>query len=294
MPELTLPQGTIHVRETGRPDGPPIVFVHGLLVDGTLWRKVVPHLERDFRCIWPDWPLGSHRAPMAPDADLSPRGVANLIADTLTALELDRVTLVGNDTGGAISQLVATERPERLGRLVLTDCDAFENFLPPMFRGLQVAARVPGALNVLMQPMRIRALRRLPMAFGLVTKRPIDHTVTDAWLRPFMQQRAVRRDTAKLLRGITKRDTLAAAERLRRFDRPALLVWAREDRAFPVAHAHRLAALLPDARVEEVDDSLAFIPEDQPERLADAIVRFVRATPDVPARTVAGTGAGRP
>jgi pimeloyl-ACP methyl ester carboxylesterase len=294
MPELTLPQGTIHVRETGRQDGPPVVFVHGLLVDGTLWRKVVPHLEQDFRCIWPDWPLGSHRTPMAPDADLSPRGVAHLIADALAALELEGVTLVANDTGGAISQLVATERPERLGRLVLTDCDAFDNFLPPMFRGLQAAARVPGALNLLMQPMRIRALRRLPMAFGMVTKRPIDHAVTDAWLRPFMQQRAVRRDTAKLLRGITKRDTLAAAERLRRFDRPALLVWAREDRAFPVAHAHRLAALLPDARVEEVEDSLAFVPEDQPERLADAIVRFVRATPAAPARTVAGTGAARP
>jgi pimeloyl-ACP methyl ester carboxylesterase len=275
---LTLPQGTIHVRDTGRPDGPPVVFVHGLLVDGSLWRKVVPSLEGELRCIWPDWPLGSHRTPMAPGADLSPRGVAHLVADALAAMELERVTLVGNDTGGAICQLVATERPERLGRLVLTDCDAFENFLPPMFRGLQIAARVPGLLNALVQPMRIRALRRLPMAYGLVTKRPIDHAVTDAWLRPFLQQREVRRDTAKLLRGITRRDTLAAAERLRRFERPTLLAWAREDRAFPVAHAHRLAALLPDARVEEIPDSLTFIPEDQPERLADAIARFVRET----------------
>jgi len=278
MPELTLSQGTIHVRDTGDPDGPPVVFVHGLLVDGSLWRKVVPSLEGELRCIWPDWPLGSHRTAMAPGADLSPRGVAHLVADALAAMELERVTLVGNDTGGAICQLVATERPERLGRLVLTDCDAFENFLPPMFRGLQVAARVPGLLNALVQPMRIRALRRLPMAYGLVTKRPIDHAVTDAWLRPFLQQRAVRRDTAKLLRGITRRDTLAAAERLRRFERPTLLAWAREDRAFPVAHAHRLAALLPDARVEEIPDSLTFIPEDQPERLADAIARFVRET----------------
>jgi pimeloyl-ACP methyl ester carboxylesterase len=291
MPELTLPQGTIYVRETGNPGGPPVVFVHGLLVDGTLWRKVVPQLEGEMRCIWPDWPLGSHRAPMAPDADLSPRGVAHLIADALTALDLDGVTLVGNDTGGAICQLVATERPERLARLVLTDCDAFDNFLPPLFRGLQAAARVPGALNALVQPLRIRGLRRLPMAYGLVTKRPVEHAVTDAWLRPFFEQRAVRRDTAKLLRGITKRDTLAAAERLRRFERPTLLAWAREDRAFPVAHAHRLAAQLPDARVEEIEDSLAFVPEDQPERLAEAIARFVRETAGAPA---AAGGAGRP
>jgi pimeloyl-ACP methyl ester carboxylesterase len=130
------------------------------------------------------------------------------------------------------------------------------------------------------------------MAYGMVTKRPVDHAITDAWLRPFLEQRAVRRDTAKLLRGITKRDTLAAAERLRRFDRPTLLAWAREDRAFPVAHAHRLAALLPDARVEEIEDSLTFVPEDQPERLADAIARFVRETAYAPAAARAAGRAG--
>jgi pimeloyl-ACP methyl ester carboxylesterase len=271
MRELHLPQGTIHVRDTGNPTGPVVVFVHGLLVDGTLWRKVVPRLEDRFRCIWPDWPLGSHRTPMAPAADLSPRGVAHLIADALEALDLHDVTLVGNDTGGAICQLVVTERPQRVGRLVLTDCDAFDNFLPPLFRPLQLLARIPGALTAVIQPLRVRALRRLPIAYGLVTKRRVDHAVTDAWLRPFLTQRGVRRDTAKLLRGISRRDTLAAAERLGAFDRPALLAWASEDRAFPIAHAHRLAAILPQGRVEEIADSLTFVSEDQPERLAELI-----------------------
>lgn len=126
MADVTLPQGTIHIRDTGA--GAPIVFVHGLLVDGTLWRKVVERLEGGFRCIAPDWPLGSHRTPMARDADLSPRGVAHLIADTLEQMGLRDVTLVGNDTGGAICQILVTERPQRVGRLVLTDCDAFDNF----------------------------------------------------------------------------------------------------------------------------------------------------------------------
>jgi pimeloyl-ACP methyl ester carboxylesterase len=274
--EVHLQQGTIRYREDGT--GEPLLFVHGVLVDGDLWREVVPRLAKDFRCIVPDWPFGSHETPLAPDADLSPPALARMVVDFMDGLGLESATLVGNDTGGAICQLVATERPERLARLVLTDCDAFDNFLPPLFRGLQVAARVPGALNALVQPLRIRALRRLPIAYGMVTKRTIDHAVTDAWLRPFLQQRAVRRDTGKLLRGISRRDTLAAAERLRRFDRPTLLAWAREDRAFPVAHAHRLAGLLPDARVEEIEDSLTFVPEDQPERLADAITRFVRET----------------
>ena len=218
MADITLPQGSIHIRDTGA--GPPIVFVHGLLVDGTLWRTVVARLESDFRCIAPDWPLGSHRAPMAHDADLSPRGVAHLIADTLEAMDLHDVTLVGNDTGGAICQILVTERPQRVGRLVLTDCDAFDNFLPPLFRPFQVLARIPGALTLAIQPVRLRALRRLPIAYGLVTKRPIDHAVTDAWLRPFLTQRGVRRDTAKLLRGITRADTLDAAAKLAAFERP--------------------------------------------------------------------------
>jgi pimeloyl-ACP methyl ester carboxylesterase len=297
MSELRLPQGTIHVRDTGDPAGPVIVFVHGLLVDGTLWRKVVPRLEDRFRCIWPDWPLGSHRTPMDPAADLSPRGVAHLIADALEALDLRDVTLVGNDTGGAICQLLVTERPERVGRLVLTNCDAFDNFLPPLFRGFQVLARIPGALTAALQPMRVRALRRLPIAYGLVTKRKVDHAVTDAWLRPFLTHAGVRRDTRKLLRGISRRDTLAAAERLRAFDRPALLAWAREDRAFPVAHAHRLAAILPQGRVEEIADSLTFVSEDQPERLAELVAGVAGSEGGegyaaAPAASPAGAGAG--
>ncbi len=292
MSELRLPQGTIHVRDTGNPAGPPIVFVHGFLVNGTLWRKVVPHLEADFRCIWPDWPLGSHGTPMERAADLSPRGIAHLVADALDALRLDDVTLVGNDSGGAVCQLLITERPERVGRLVLTSCDAFDNFPPKLFRPLLALARIPGALTAAVAPLRVRTLRRLPIAYGLVTKRPVEHAVTDGWLRPFFTQRGVRRDAARLLRGARRSDLLRAAERLRNFDRPALMAWAREDRLFPVEHAHRLAAILPQGRVEEIADSRTYLSEDQPERLADAIARFVRETAYAPAGTAAPAPAG--
>jgi pimeloyl-ACP methyl ester carboxylesterase len=287
MPDLTLPQGTIHVRDTGPRDGQPIVFVHGFLTDGTLWRKVVPHLEGEFRCVWPDWPLGSHRTPLASRTDRSPRGVAHLIADTMAAMHLQGVTLVGNDTGGALCQIVATERAERVARLVLTSCDAFDNFPPALFRPLLLLARIPGALTATVQPLRVRALRRLPIAYGLVAKRPIEPAVTDGWVRPFLEQRGVRRDTAALLRGVHRRDLLAASEALRRFDRPTLLAWAREDRLFPLEHAHRLAAILPQARLEQIDDSWTYLSEDQPERLADAIARFVRETAYAPDGTPA-------
>ena len=244
MSEVELPQGRIHYSESG--EGPPIVFVHGLLVDGRLWRKVTPLLSGRFRCIVPDFPLGSHPEPMNADADLSPPGLARIVAGFLEALELEDVILVANDTGGAISQITAAHHPERIGRLVLTNCDAFENFLPPAFRPLQLAARVPPLLNGLIQGMRLAPMRRLPIAYGWLIKHDLDGAPLREWVEPFLSDRGVRRDTVKVLRGIDPKHTFEAAERLRDFDRPALLAWAVEDRFFKVSFAERLAELIGD------------------------------------------------
>jgi pimeloyl-ACP methyl ester carboxylesterase len=202
--------------------------------------------------------------------------MAHLIADFLEAMELEEVTLIANDTGGAIAQLLVTERPDRVGRLVLTPCDCYENFLPPDFRPLQWAARVPGALTAFAQPMRLAAVRRSRLGFGLLTKRPIPDEITWGWLEPSLGDPAIRRDVIGLLRGIDKRDTLAAAEKLRGFDRPTLLAWAREDVVFKLRFAERLAGEFPHARLELIGDSRSFVPEDQPERLAELIGEFVR------------------
>ena len=178
--EVLLPQGTIRYTDDG--SGEPIVFLHGLLVNGRLWERVTERLAPDFRCIVPDLPLGSHSVPMDPDADLSPPGVAKLVVDFLDALGLDRVTLVGNDSGGAISQLVATSAPERITRLVLTNCDAYDNFPPKLFAYFKPAARIPGALTMLTQTMRVKPLRRSPIAFGVLTKKRIPGELLDEWL----------------------------------------------------------------------------------------------------------------
>jgi pimeloyl-ACP methyl ester carboxylesterase len=274
--EIRLPQGTIRYRDTGQ--GDPLVFVHGLLVNGTLWRDVVSRLEGGFRCIVPDLPMGSHPVAVKPDADLSPPGFARLIADFMAGLELESVTLVGNDTGGAMSQLVATRHPERLARLVLTPCDAYENFLPPFFRPLQYAARVPGLLTGALQPLRLGAIQASPLAFGwLIKRRPIDRELIAGWAEPFFADRDVRRDAVKVLRGIDKRYTLEAAEHLREFDRPTLIAWAPEDRFFKFRYAERLAEAIPDSRLERIEDSWTFASVDQPERLAELISSFVRA-----------------
>jgi pimeloyl-ACP methyl ester carboxylesterase len=274
MSEAKLSQGTIKYRETG--EGPPIVLVHGLLVDGRLWRKVTPLLEDSFRCIVPDLPLGSHGTPMEADADLSPPGLARIVADFLESLGLEDVVLVANDTGGAISQITAANHPERIGRLLLTNCDAFENFLPPAFRPMQWASRVPPLLSGVIQGMRFAPMRRLPNAYGRLIKHDFDGAPTREWVEPYLSDPGIRRDTVKVLRGIHPRYTLEAAETLRNFDRPALLAWAVEDRFFKVSFAERLAATIKGARLERIADSYTFVSEDQPERLAELIAQFAK------------------
>lgn len=264
--------GPIVVRETG--EGPPIVFIHGLLVNGDLWRKVVPYLANDFRCITPDLPLGSHERPMRADADLTPPGLARLIASLLEALDLDELTLVANDTGGALCQILATRHPERIGRLVLTSCDAYDIFPPKMFASLSLAGRIPGGLQALGSLFRLRGLRGLPLGFGWLTKRPLDHDVIDEFLRPLQESPAVRRDLAKVLTGIDPAHTQEAARHLSGFTRPVLLAWSREDRFFPMSYAERLAQDFPNAHLEPLDDCYTFSAEDQPEALAQAISAF--------------------
>jgi pimeloyl-ACP methyl ester carboxylesterase len=276
--ELSLPQGTIRWREVGDPGAPSVVFVHGLLVNGLLWREVAPRVAAGgLRCIVPDWPLGSHELSMAPGADLTPGGIAQLVADVLEALELDDVTLVGNDSGGAICQLVVTRHPQRVGRLVLTSCDAYDNFLPPLFRYLQWVARVPGLPSVALQMLRVPRLRRLPIAFGWLVARPLPREIEDAYVAPILRDPGVRRDTTAFLRGIDKRETLAAAERFAAFERPVLVAWSADDKVFPLRYGERLAAAFPHGRLETLADARTFSPEDQPERLATLIRDFARA-----------------
>jgi pimeloyl-ACP methyl ester carboxylesterase len=292
--EIQLSQGTIRYRDSdpgsAHPGRPVVVFVHGLLVDSQLWDGVLEELHGELRCIAPDLPLGSHTIALDDGADRTPGGMADLIGDFLEALDLHDVTLVANDTGGALSQILVTRRPERIGRLVLTPCDAFDNFLPALFRPLQWAARVPGLLWLALQTQRLALARRI--TFSILTRKPLPDDLLRAWAMPALQDRGVFRDVRGLLATIDKRYTLDAAERLATFDRPVLLAWAPGERFFPYAHARRLADILPDARVEAVQDARTFLPWDQPQALAELIRDFVRQVPA--AREPAATRPGTP
>jgi pimeloyl-ACP methyl ester carboxylesterase len=277
MPDVELSAGTIEYEDTGG-SGPVLVLVHGVAMNGSLWRNVVADLRADHRCVIPTLPLGGHRRPMRPEADLSMRGIAGILSEFIERLDLHEVTLAMSDWGGP-QLLVSSGEDERIGRLVITSCEAFDN-VPPGLPGrvLGLSAKVPGGLNALAQPLRLRPLRRLPVALGWMSKRPVPDDVVDGWLRPLLTQRAIRRDLLKYIRGVDGTELPTAAEALRDFDRPALVVWAAEDRVMPPEHGRRLARMLPRGRLVEIADSYTLIPEDQPGQLAGAIRQFVRET----------------
>lgn len=272
MMVVDLPQGSIAVRDSGG-SGPTLLFVHGLLVNGHLWDRTVAALPGDFKCVQPDLPLGAHRRAMKKDADLTPTGLARTIADLIEAMDLNDVTIVGNDTGGAIAQLVAVNHAQRLARMVLTNCDAYENFLPPVFRPLQWMGHVPGSAFVTAQVFRAHFAQRLFISTVAHTRPPRE--LLNSFARPFIEDRDVRRDATKVLKGISKRYTLAAANRFGGFEKPVLVVWGSHDRFFKPKYGERLARDFPNARFEAIAGSKTFVPLDRPIELADAIKRFL-------------------
>jgi pimeloyl-ACP methyl ester carboxylesterase len=272
--EVQLPQGTIRYREAG--EGKPIVFVHGYLVDGRLWDGVVDRLSDRFRCIAPDWPIAAHQVAMSPDADLSPPGIAKLIADFLAKLELEDVTIVGNDSGGAMSQVLVTSYPDRIGRLVLTNCDTHENFPPGIFKAMPPLAKLPGGMHLLSAPFRIEAVAR--RAFAPFAKTKIPDQLIASWMAPTKTDSGVMRDAAKVTAGMNKRHTLAAAEKLRGSQLPILLTWAPGDKYFPLGYAERLESEAGNAKLVRIPDAKTFVALDQPARLAEEIAEFAASS----------------
>ncbi|OBF50478.1 alpha/beta hydrolase [Mycobacterium sp. 852002-50816_SCH5313054-b] len=274
MAQLALRQATIEYQEYGPKDSPhaPVLFVHGILVDGRLWREVVdPLARRGFRCIVPTLPLGSHTIPVHDATALSLPGIAELINDVIVALDLSDVTLVGSDTGGGLCQLVVDAHPDRIGRLLLTNCDAFDKCPPFPFDIAFGLLRGPISIKAMFQQLRLRALRHSPLGFGLLIKRP-DPDLTSAWLQPCLNDSRICRDMAALLRQVTAFDLNDVATRLPRFTKPVTLVWGQEDRCFTPGLGRRLAGLFGNGKLIEVPDARTFVSLDQPDAVIDAIV----------------------
>ena len=274
MPTVTIAAGTLEYRTFGPDDadGPTVVFVHGFLVDSTLWDPVASQLAaRGVRSVLVDWPLGSHRTPMNADADLSPTGVARMVNEVLDALGLTDVTLVGNDTGGAICQLLLADDASRIGRVVLTNCDAFENFPPKAFVPLFHIAKHPLLTKAMLAPTRLRPIRHSPLAYGLLLRSPRNGELTRRWIGPALGDRAIRHDIARFARAFDAKALVGIEPSLHAFTGPARIVWGSADRCFTLATAHRLADAFADATLVEVPDATTFVSIDAPEAVTDAI-----------------------
>ena len=273
---VELSAGTLHYRDRGPADGRVVLMVHGFLVDDTLWGELPDLLAaQGFRVVTPTWPLASHTEAMRPDADLSPRGIARLVIELMERLDLDDVTLVGNDTGGAVCQFVLDEDHARLGRLVLTNCDAFDTFPPFPFDVLFRLARHPRASLVALQTMRSARLRRSKLGYGWLVHRRLGDDETAAWVRPYLTDAGVRRDVASFARTARASDLADAGSRLGEFEKPVLICWAPDDPFFTLAMGRRLAEAFPDARLVEVPGARTFVALDQPEVLEREMLSFI-------------------
>jgi pimeloyl-ACP methyl ester carboxylesterase len=264
--------GPIEYRDVG--EGPPIVFLHLVLAEASHWDKMPPLLADRFRCIFPTLPMGAHRIPADADADLSPRGLARAVADLLEHLDLHDVTLVGNDSGGAISQVVAANHPQRIGRVVLTNCDMYDDFPPKIFAYFNLLPYVPGGLALTGRLLKVRAFWPLPFVFGLLANE-IDAVKIDRWADALLASRDVQRDARKVLLGFGPEVTNAAAAKLRNTKLPFLVAWGADDRAFKPALAERFCAEIPTAELVMIENCKTLVCWDQPERLAQLVADFV-------------------
>jgi pimeloyl-ACP methyl ester carboxylesterase len=273
MAQLALRQATIEYQEFGPQDSahPPVFFVHGILVDGQLWHGVADSLGRaGYRCIVPTLPLGSHTIPVNDAAALSLPGVAEIVNDAIAALDLSDVTLVGSDTGGGICQLAIDARPDRIGRVVLTNCDAFDKCPPYPFDLVFTLLRGPISIKTLFWLMRIPALRNSPLGFGLLLSRP-DARLTADWIKPCLNDARICRDLAALLRQVATADLTDVAARLTRFAKPVTLVWGQRDRIFTPRLGRRLAEVFSNGKLIEVPGAKTFVSLDNPDAVVEAI-----------------------
>ncbi len=267
--EIETSVGAMRYRDVG--EGSAVVMIHGALVDSRIYDRVVERLVGTHRVIVPDLPLGSHTIPLDADAELSPPVVADMVLELIGSLDLDDLTLVGNDSGGAICQMLLAHDASRVGRLVLTTCDAFEVFPPPPFTYMRWLPRIPGAVWEMGQLMRFGWARRSPIAFGNLSRDTIPDELLADWTRPVRVDRDIRRDAKKLMLGIDVDDLNAASERLVDFDKPATVLWGSEEPYFPTELAERLVATLPQGRLVWVDNTSTYVPWDRPDAVAEAI-----------------------
>ena len=263
---VQTPSGRIAWREQGQ--GPVALFVHGVLLNGHLWRHQLQHLADIRRCIAVDL-LAHGNTQIAPDQDVSVTANANMLGEFLDALGIDRVDLIGNDSGGGIAQIFAATFPHRVRSLTLTNCDAHDNWPPEAFKPFLAMAAGGGLRGALDAMLADKNIYRSPQALGLAYEHPeqVSDESIEAYLRPLVRTDQRTRDLQRFLAAFDNRHTLAIEGRLKTLTAPTLVVWGTDDVFFDVKWAEWLADTIPGARRPvEFTGARIFFPE---ERWAD-------------------------
>jgi len=274
MKSVDVTAGTIEYREDGDPSGPPVVLLHGLLMNDAQWNLALPLLPSGFRYLLPILPMGGHRIPMRQNADLTLPGMVDVVADFLDALDVADVTLVVTDWGGPLF-LTDVGRDKRVARLVICPSEAFDNF-PPGFPGkvAWLASRNTLTVSLAMRQLKIGWLRRQWLMFGQMAKKPVPQDIVDKWLTAGLIDRRIRQDLVKYCRTkFDKADLIRATNRLADFDGGVLVLWSRNP-VMPDDHATHLADLT-GGTLRYIDDANVLVMLDQPEQTALEIGAFL-------------------
>ena len=264
--------GPLAWRSTGQ--GPALVFFAGALANGGLWRDVVAALEDRYRCITIDLPLGAHPWPLSPGADRSATSLARLLLDCLELLDVEDATVVVNDTAGGLLLLsLAIDHPAlgRVGRLVLTNCESYDQFPPDKLRTASAVCRTFPRLA--RAAIRLSAGRR--RGISTITARGLDDERTESFFGPIQRDRRIADDLVAAMAGFRPQLLVDAATAIPRFDRPVLLIWGESCGFFRMTDARRLASDFPHAMLVSVPGAKTWVPVDNPGAVADGIVKFV-------------------
>jgi pimeloyl-ACP methyl ester carboxylesterase len=270
---IDTPSGRIAYAEQG--DGPVALFVHGVLVNSYLWRHQLAALSDTRRCLAVEL-LGHGRTEAAPDQDLSSAAQAVMLAELLEALAIESVDLVGNDGGGAVAQLFAVAHPDRVRSLVLTNCDAHDNWPPQAFQGFVDLCAAGGLPDTLAAMAKDKAIYRSAGALGPCYEDPdaVSDATIDAYLQPYLTNPERLRELTRFVAAFDNTQTTAIEGQLRALETPTLVVWGDDDVYFDRQWGRWLKDAIPGARrLVELKGARLFFPEERPE----AFNREVRA-----------------
>jgi pimeloyl-ACP methyl ester carboxylesterase len=262
---VETPSGHISYLEQGT--GPAALFVHGVLLNGHLWRHQLAELSDIRRCIAVDL-LAHGDTEIAPGQDLSVTANAEMLRQFLDALKIDQVDLVGNDSGGGIAQIFAALYPDRVRSLTLTDCDTHDNWPPEAFKPFLAMAAGGGLRGTLDAMLSDKRVYRSPQALGPAYEQPerLTDDSIETYLRPLVKTEQRTRDLEHFLAAFDNKHTLAVEDRLKKLTAPTLIVWGTDDIYFDVKWSHWLAEhILGVRRRVELKGARIFFPEERSE-----------------------------